>query len=98
MDAQNKSEAKNRLEKLNQLNKAGINPYPNVTPNYITIEVARTQEEGETVAIVGRIGAIRGHGQSTFIDLTDSHHQIQLFFSLSAIGEKLYHQLKLFDI
>ena len=90
-------ESEIRLDKLDQLKKLGINPYPSATPEHITIEEARSKKEGAKVAIVGRITAIRSHGQSSFFDLQENEEKLQLYFKLDQVGEKFYKLLGLFD-
>ena len=92
-----KPEAQIRLEKLAQLKKLGIDPFPHTTPTYITIEEALSKKEHSKVATVGRITAIRGHGRSSFFDLEDDGHKLQLFLKQDEVGEKEYKILKLLD-
>ncbi len=84
-----------RLQKLAQIKKLGITPYP--------ARCRRTQTTAEAlkmmgnppaggVAVAGRIMAIRGHGGIQFLDLRDESGKIQLVFKkekLSVIGSKL---------
>lgn len=95
--SENKSEKEIRSEKLAELIKRGVNPYPNVTPEHIVIEEARTKKEGAKVATVGRITAIREHGKSTFIDCVDEENRLQTYFKEEEIGTKQYELLKLLD-
>ena len=96
MTQQPKPEAEVRLEKLEQLKKLGIEPFPAVVPAYITVEEARTKKEGTKVAVNGRITGIRGHGGSAFLDIEDEGHKLQLFLKRDGIG-KDYDLLKLLD-
>jgi len=96
--AENKSEKEVRLEKLAELKKLGINPYPNTTPAYKTILEVRDKKEGAKVATVGRITAIREHGKSTFLDLFDEEQKLQVYFKLDEVGEQNYELLRLFDM
>ena len=93
----NRPEAETRLEKLDQLKKLGINPYPNVTPNHEPIEHVRRLDEGKSTTTVGRIESIRQHGKSAFVDLVDPEDKIQLFFSQAEIGNDDYQLLSLLD-
>jgi len=90
-----------RLEKLKQLRKLGINPYPprfvpSADLNQITIGHARNLE-GQQVATAGRIWKFRSHGQVTFADLKDSTGQIQIMFVAKSLQDQ-YELLKLFDV
>lgn len=93
---ENKSESQIRLEKLAQLRKDGIDPYPVVTPEHISLEQARKHNEGDTVATVGRIGALRSHGKTTFVDLVNHDHKLQLLFKSDALND-LYETVSLLD-
>jgi lysyl-tRNA synthetase class 2 len=82
-----------RLEKLENLKKTGINPYP--------AEVSRTHTNKEAldafsklltkkIILVGRIRSIRGHGGSTFFNIEDGSAQIQAYLKKDSVGEKDY--------
>lgn len=96
--SQNKPEAEIRLDKLNELKKRGVNPYPSKAPDFHFIADVRKKKEGETAATVGRITAIREHGKSTFFDIEDPEEKLQIYFKLDEVGEKSYELLKLLDI
>lgn len=86
-----------RLEKVQELNKLGVEPYPS------RIKGARQEIKnirkslGKEVAIAGRIWGWRAHGNSVFADLKDESGQIQIFFQKKNLG-KNFETLKLFDI
>ncbi len=86
-----------RLEKVQELNKLGVEPYPS------RIKGARQEIKnirkslGKEAAIAGRIWGWRAHGNSVFADLKDESGQIQLFFQKKNLG-KNFETLKLFDI
>lgn len=86
-----------RLEKIGQLRKLGIDPYPAKFERKQTCLLARELLE-KKVVVAGRIRAIRGHGASSFADLFDQSGKIQLFFSKDVLGEKNYEILKLLDL
>ncbi len=71
---------KDRLKKLGNIQKLGIDPYPSITPNHQTIFSARKQLN-KKVAVVGRLKSLRPHGKIIFADLEDQTGKIQLFFS-----------------
>lgn len=96
--AENKNEREIRLEKLEQLKKLGINPYPNTTPEHAVIEEVRGKKTGAQAATVGRVTAIREHGKSTFFDVVDDDHKLQVYFKQDDIGEQNYELLKLLDV
>lgn len=78
---------KERLKKLKNIEKLGINPYPaSVTTSAgkpsdrIIIQDARKML-GKKVFVAGRLRSFRPHGKITFTDLEDESGKIQLFFS-----------------
>ncbi len=89
-----------RLEKLNQIKKLGINPYPGKaferthTTNQIRADFAKL--EGKKVAIAGRLMSIREHGKLTFGDLEDFSGKVQLWLSEDSLG-KSYDLLRLIE-
>lgn len=68
-----------RLEKLEQIKKLGINPYPARCERKQTTAQA-LEMMGKEVAVSGRIMAIRGHGGIQFFDLRDESGKIQVVF------------------
>jgi lysyl-tRNA synthetase class 2 len=86
-----------RIEKLNKLRAAGINPYPSKTPEFIATAEARKCKEGVEVGIVGRVMAMRGHGKIYFLDLFDGEEKMQCFFEENLLLEKIK-LIELFDI
>jgi lysyl-tRNA synthetase class 2 len=88
-----------RLQKLAQIIKLGIDPYPAQSLRKQTVNQT-LKMLGKKVAVAGRIRAIRGHGGIQFFDLTDESGKIQLVFKkdeLSAISSKLLALLDLGD-
>ncbi|MDR2063397.1 MAG: lysine--tRNA ligase [Candidatus Nomurabacteria bacterium] len=73
-----------RLRKLDELRKAGIDPYPaksfrdtkigDILKNYETME-------GSSVVVAGRIASIRSFGKLAFVVVEDDSGKIQLFLS-----------------
>ncbi len=93
--SQSRPESEIRLEKLERLKKLGINPYPSVTPEYITIGEVRLKKDGATVATVGRLTSIRKHGKIGFLDLTHEDKKIQLFSSVD--NKEVFELIDLLD-
>ena len=90
-----------RKEKLNDLRKNGVNPYPsNFTPTYCSesIKINFEKLEGEDVVIAGRIMAVRRMGKASFFRIIDNEGSIQVFIKKDDIGDKSYGNFKLFDI
>jgi len=74
-----------RLEKLEQIKKAGVNPYPNSIERTHTIlelenDFEGLVEAGSPVTIVGRIMSLRGKGAISFVDLFDGTGRFQSLF------------------
>lgn len=75
----------NRIEKLNALKKAGINPYPAKSNRSVLIKDAlidfdKLSSENKEVILVGRLTAMRGQGALIFANLKDGSDSIQLLF------------------
>ncbi|EKD90845.1 MAG: hypothetical protein ACD_30C00080G0001 [uncultured bacterium] len=79
---------KERIKKLNNIKKLGVNPYPAKAKRTFEIHKARGIL-GRKVVVAGRIRSLRPHGKITFADLEDASGRMQLFFSLNDLpGEK----------
>lgn len=98
------SERGDRIKKLDELIKAGINPYPaKVKRDFEIKEVLTTfdslTESQKDFYIVGRLRSKREHGNLAFANLEDASGTIQLAFSKKDLGVDLYKKfLKLIDI
>src|SRR6056297_3924484 len=93
-----------RLEKLEELQEMGINPYPydfDVTHSSEEIlnkpelvkEDDQDAEEAEQVAVAGRIMTRRIMGKSTFFNLQDSDGTIQVYIRKDDVGEEVYNKV-----
>lgn len=92
-----------RIQKLADLKKAGIDPYPIETTRTHTISQALEQfgqlsDSKEQITIVGRIRSIRTHGKLTFANLEDEQGQIQLLLRDDVLGKDLFKSFELLDI
>ena len=76
-----------RREKLTQLKKLGINPYPaNLFPvDTMTTEIKKQFEEGKEVIIAGRLMSRRIKGKASFEELQDTEGRIQVYFNRDEI-------------
>jgi lysyl-tRNA synthetase class 2 len=90
---------KTRLEKLELLKKAGMDPYPGKVPWTFCLEDARKnfgayEANGTEVSIAGRIMAIRGQGAILFVVLKDGKEDgrahFQAVFKKDVLEEKLF--------
>ncbi len=71
-----------RLRKLDDLKKLGIDPYPaSSTRTHTLSEITSSFDalEGKEVSVVGRVVAIRKFGKIAFIVLKDASGKVQLF-------------------
>ncbi|MCK5084836.1 MAG: lysine--tRNA ligase, partial [Candidatus Pacebacteria bacterium] len=92
-----------RLEKLENIKKAGIAPYPAKCERTHMIKKALDNFDNfskteKVLILTGRIRTIRAHGGLTFANIEDQGGQIQLFFRKDEIGEEDYKMLKNLDI
>jgi len=80
-----------RLKKVEELNRLGINPYPHYFPVNATIkEIVQFPENymGKNVSIAGRVMALRYHGKVGFGDLSMDNYKIQLFLKFEILNDK----------
>jgi len=73
---------KTRIQKLELLKKAGINPYPTKVPRDFCLADARNnfveyEKNGKNVSLAGRIMTIRGQGAILFMVLDDGKSNFQ---------------------
>lgn len=84
------------LEKLAELKKLGINPYPSKSYKNIstsTILKDFDEYEGKDVIAAGRVLSFREHGKLVFIDIEDVTGKIQLFLRADTYGEASYKKI-----
>jgi len=84
-----------RLQKLKNLKKQGINPYPIKTKRTHTIEESLIDFENISksktkITLAGRIRSLRYHGGVTFFHFEDGTGTIQGLFRKNILGEKKY--------
>ena len=92
-----------KLDKLDNIFKAGIDPYPAKSTRTHNIKKAledfdELSKSEENITISGRIRTIRVHGALTFIDLEDQSGQMQLFFRKDDIDDEKYEMLDNLDM
>ena len=95
-----------RREKLAELKKLGINPYPAALfpVTFYSQDLRKNYSEGKEVVVAGRLMSRRIQGKASFAELLDSTGKIQLYFNRDEIcsGEDktLYNEVykKLLDI
>ena len=79
-----------RLQKLEDLKKAGVNPFPARVPRMQSIHQALAAEEGETMTIAGRIMSKREMGKLTFCHVQDESGKIQVVCKQDDLGKDEY--------
>src|SRR5579871_1935427 len=97
-----------RVAKLTEIEKLGQAAYPNQFPASHAIPEIRakwgeiTAEEldahRETVAVAGRIMAIRAQGKAGFATLQQGGERLQIYVRLDAVGEQGFALYKLLDL
>jgi lysyl-tRNA synthetase class 2 len=95
-----------RLKKLEEIKKQGINPYPysfeqknhaaDILHRYAHLKNEQSTEDH--VSIAGRIMQLRRMGKASFAHIQDMSGKIQAYFRFDDIGEKQYALLKNSDI
>ncbi|MCK4554241.1 lysine--tRNA ligase [Candidatus Parcubacteria bacterium] len=95
MNNQKISEREERLKKLKELEKLGINPYPARSCRTHKIkdvlnEFSRLEKNQKAITAVGRLRSLRGHGNLTFAHLEDASGRIQIAISKKEVGPELY--------
>ncbi|MFO7679492.1 MAG: lysine--tRNA ligase [Chloroflexota bacterium] len=94
-----------RLEKLDRIREAGIDPYPlrikrsHTTAQALTAFEAAAEAEEIFVTVCGRVVSMRDMGKTVFTHVEDGFGRIQLFVRLEELGEES-HQIfrKLLDL
>jgi lysyl-tRNA synthetase class 2 len=88
------SERAARLERLQKIKNANLNPYPSqVKRNYTIKEFLNlfdTFSSDTKIEIVGRIRSIRKHGGMTFLHLEDGTDRVQVIFQAHVLGTSQY--------
>lgn len=84
-----------RIEKLESIRDAGLDPYPASVPDRLPIKdvldgFAAHEKNGDVLVLAGRIMAKRGHGGLTFVDLDDGTGVIQALMAEENLGSDSY--------
>lgn len=86
-----------RLEKLENIKKLGVDPYPAKSNRKQTIDESRNMMDRKVV-VAGRLRSFRSMGKISFADLEDQSGKIQLFFSQEVLSSEKYDFLSNLDI
>jgi lysyl-tRNA synthetase, class II len=90
-----------RIEKLEALRAAGIEPYPTRSERDHTAAEAleRFDElQGTTITLAGRIMAINEMGKSVFLRIEDGSGRIQIYIKRDVVGDEAFALLKKLDL
>ena len=90
---------RSRRQKLEELEKKGINPFPariELSGERIRIEKAR-ELSGKKVLVSGRLWSIREHGTMIFADLKDESGKIQVLFLKKILSDNKFESVSLLD-
>src|SRR5690242_19086506 len=90
-----------RIEKLEALRAAVIEPYPTRVRGDHTAAKAldRFDElQGTTITLAGRIMAINGMGKSVFLRIEDGSGRIQIYIKRDVVGDEAFALLKELDL
>jgi len=97
---------KERLRKLEEIRKLGVNPYPyKYEPKHKAKQLAEKYEKlkpeektADKTKVAGRIVGLRRMGKICFMHISDETGKVQLYFKFDDLGEKKYEFLKLLDV
>jgi lysyl-tRNA synthetase, class II len=90
-----------RIEKLEALRAAGIEPYPTRSERDTTAAEAldRFDElQGKTITLAGRVMAINEMGKSIFLRIEDGSGRIQIYIKRDVVGDEAFTLLKKLDL
>jgi lysyl-tRNA synthetase class 2 len=84
-----------RLEKLQKLEAAGMNPFPASVPRDRSLlelknNFEKLESDTATVSVTGRIMSLRGQGAILFVTLFDGTERFQAVFKKDEIEEELF--------
>ena len=97
-----------RRQKVSDLRRLGIEPYPPRLPHERTHTAAEavaafsagTLAPGQPITLVGRLMALRLMGKAAFAHIEDGSGRVQIYVKRDVVGEELYDSLfkKLIDL
>jgi len=95
------TEEQARIEKIKELKKAGINPFPTWNEERQEIRYFldnfETLDEDSPITLAGRITSIRPQGGTIFAHIKDVTGEVQLFFKKNNLGDDQYKLVKQLD-
>ena len=96
-----------RLKKLDELSRDGIDPYPSTFPvthqvGDLTSRYASADDAAlsaaEAVVLAGRVLSLRGHGKASFAHVKDQTGKIQIYVRQDTVGETAYALFRRIDV
>ncbi len=92
-----------RLQKLARLRELGVEPYPyrfafTHRAAQVRAEGERLVESEQSIALAGRLMAVRGQGKAVFAHVKDNHVRLQIYLRLDEVGESAFEAFRLFDL
>ncbi|MCU0304850.1 MAG: lysine--tRNA ligase [Thermoanaerobaculales bacterium] len=98
----------NRLAKLDELRRLGVEPYPtryrvaesvsDVRRRFAGASTEGLESDRPAVRLAGRLRSVRGHGKVSFADLSDGAEQLQLYLRKSDLDETSWKVFSLLDL
>jgi len=89
-----------RVEKVEEMRRAGIEPWPNFQPVTATakdvIDEFPMHEETKEYAVAGRVMALREHGKTIFAQIQDNSGRLQIYVKQDVVGESQFALFKKF--
>lgn len=84
-----------RLQKLEKLEQAGMNPYPSHVPRDYSIPELKNKfielvDSNKNISIVGRVMAVRGQGAILFVVLQDGGEKFQTVLKKDELSEEVF--------
>ena len=97
---------KERVDKLNKLREAGVNPFPySFEKSHHAKDILSKHDKlkpeeksNDKVSVAGRIMQMRRMGKATFMHVQDATGKIQLYIRSDDVGAETYKLLKMLDI
>ncbi len=92
-----------RVQKLNKIIAAGIDPYPAKTfrthkISELVLSAEKFEKESKEIILAGRLRAIRGHGGSIFANVADDSGSFQIYFKKDNLALERWKLVELFDV
>lgn len=89
-----------RVAKVAEMQREGINPWPENKPVTTTAQKVIDEYKGEgeqaDYELAGRVMSLRGHGKTIFAHLQDKSGKIQIYVRKDELGEKAFDQFERF--